>query len=202
MTQIKLLVYCCLFLCTYSASAQFVSVRGTHASQMLVNNLYDPDMSHALGAELIYSKPVQFIKWPINYNIGLDYRNVDGAQAAYLATGITWVTRTPSGFMFAPNAESVSYVTSNWLQYASFNMLNGVLIGDSTAIYDMGFSLDYNFGYVFGKQFFVHWGLGGRYHITPEYSADLNEPHNSFDFMLKAGFLWKFKRKYANPNKK
>lgn len=202
MTQFKLLVFVCLCLSAHSLSAQFVSLRGTHASQMLLNNLYEADMSHAIGAELVYSKPVQFIKWPLSYNLGVDYRNVDGAHSGYLITGITWVTRTPSGFMFAPNAESVSYVTSNWLQYATVNMYNGALIGDSTAIYSMGFSLDYNFGYVFGKQFFVHWGLGGRYNITPSYAAELNEPHSSFDFMLKAGFLWKFKKKYGNPNRK
>lgn len=202
MTRPQLLACFCLLLSIKTSSAQFISVRGTHASQMLLNNVYESDMSHALGAELIYSKPVSFIKWPINYNIGADYRNVDGQHAAYLVTGITWVTRTPSGFMFAPNAESVSYVTSNWLQYATLNMHNGALIGDSTAIYDLGISLDYNFGYVFGKQFFVHWGFGGRYNITPSYSAELNEAHSSFDFMVKAGFLWKFKRKFNNPNRK
>lgn len=180
----------------HQVRAQFISLRATNASQFLSDGLYDPDLSRAVGAEFIYSKPVNFIKWPVNYNIGVDYRNTDGAHAGYLATGITWVTRTPSGFMFAPNAESVSYVTSNWLQYADAYMYNGVLVGDSTYTYSMGWSLGYNIGYVFGKQFFLHFGIGGRYNTTPSYHQDALPGASSMDLMLKAGFLWKFKRKF------
>lgn len=196
MRKLLLLTMCALIFQTQEMRAQFISVRGTHASQLLVNGLYDPDMSHAIGAELLFSKPVQFIKWPINYNIGADYRNVDGTHEAFLVTGLTWVTRTPSGFMFAPNAESVTYTTSNWLQYASLNMFNGAMIGDTSYVYAMGFGLDYNVGYVFGKQFFIHWGFGGRYNLVPSYTAEKDEPHGSMEFMLKAGVLWKFKRKF------
>ncbi len=195
--MIRLLTaFCLLLIMTSALHAQFVSLRGTHGSQFLSNGLYSSDMSHAFGAEFIYSKPVQFIKWPLNYNLGLDYRNTDGAHAGYLVTGVTWVTRTPSGFMFAPNAESVSYVTSNWLQYATLNMYNGLLQGDSTYTYSLGWGLDYNFGYVFGKQFFVHWGFGARYDMTPAFKSDENAQSNYLDIMVKAGVLWKFKRKF------
>lgn len=194
--KIRNLLLLCSIVVTFDCSAQFISLRATNASQFISDGLYDPDISKAIGAELIYSKPVNFIKWPINYNIGIDYRNVDGAHAAYVATGLTWVTRTPSGFMFAPNAESVTYVTSNWLHYADVNMYNGVLLGDSTYTYSMGWSLGYNIGYVFGKQFFVHYGFAGRYNTTPQYHNDAIEGASSWDFMLKAGILWKFKRKF------
>ena len=196
-SMLKLFLSLCTILAfAGSMAGQFISVRGTHGSQFLSNGLYTADMSHAFGGEIIYSKPVDFIKWPINYNIGLDYRNTDGAHAGYIVTGITWVTRTPSGFMFAPNAESVSYVTSNWLQYASLNMYNGVLVGDSTNTYSMGWGLDYNFGYVFGKQFFVHWGMGVRYDTTPAFKSDEDVQSSYLDIMFKAGVLWKFKRKF------
>lgn len=187
------------FAISATVSAQSYSLRGTNSSQLLRNGLYDPDLSHAVGGEFIFSKPIHFIKWPVNYNLGLDYRNTDNAHAGYLITGLTWVTRTPSGFMFATNAESVTYTTSNWLQYGSVNMFNGVLIGDTTYTYSLGVGFDYNFGYVFGKQFFVHWGLGGRYNLTPSYSAELDETHGSFEFMFKAGFLFKPKRKFNKP---
>jgi len=180
-----------------SAKAQFITLRGTHASKMLQDNLYDADLSHAYGAEFLFYKPIQFIKWPIDYQIGLDYRTTDGQNAVYVATGLSWITRTPSGFMFAPTAESVTYVTSNWLHYVDANMYNGVIIGDSTYTYQLGWSLGYNIGYVFGKQFFVHTGFGGRYNMTPANKEMENA--NSMDIILKAGVLWKFKRKFHKP---
>lgn len=185
-----------LLMLTASVYGQFISLRGTHGSQFLNNGLYASNFSHAFGGEFQYSKPVEFIKWPVSYNLGLDYRNTDGAHAGYIVTGLTWVTRTPSGFMFAPNAESVTYHTSNWLQFASLNMYNGILAGDSTYIYSMGCALDYNFGYVFGKQFFIHWGIGVRYDMTPAYKQDEELQSSYLDILFKAGVLWKFKRKF------
>lgn len=178
------------------AQAQFITARATHASQFLSDNLYDADLSHAIGGEVIYSKPVDFIKLPIDYNLGADYRMVDGRHEVYAVTGLSWITRTPSGFMFAPNAESVTYTTSNWLHYADVNMYNGVLITDTTTTYSMGWSLGYNIGYVFGKQFFVHTGFGARYNLTPAFKADEEMADNSLDILFKAGVLWKFKRKF------
>ena len=181
------------------ASAQFITLRGTNSSQFLSDNVYDGDLSHALGAELYFSKPIQFIPLPINYNIGLDYKNIDGTHEAYLQTGLSYVTITPSGFMFASNAESVTLTTYKWLNYVDLNMYNGVIIGDSTYTYKLGGEIGYNFGYVLSKTMLLHFGISGRYNYVPDYKNDLYVDATSFDIVLKAGILYKFKRKFNKP---
>ena len=131
----SLLVF--VLLLTLQVSAQFISLRGTNSSQILSDNYYNADLSHAVGGEIYFSKPIGFIPLPMNYNIGLDYKNIDGVNEAYLITGLTYVTVTPSGFMFATNAESVTMSTNKWLNYFDLNMNNGVIIGDSTYTYKM-----------------------------------------------------------------
>ena len=185
--------------CQLMASAQFISLRGTNSAQFLSDNIYEADLSHALGAEIYFSKPINFIPLPMNYNIGLDYKNIDGVNEAYLITGLSYVTITPSGFMFATNAESVTMSTYKWLNYFDLNMYNGVVIGDSTYTYKMGGELGYNFGYVLSKTMFLHFGLSARYNYTPEYKEDLYVDATSLDFVLKAGILYKFKRRFNKP---
>lgn len=182
-----------------SVSGQFISLRGTNSSQFLSNNLYNADLSHALGGEIYYSKPISFIPLPMNYNLGLDYKNLDGLNEAYLITGISYVTVTPSGFMFAANAESVTMSTYKWLNYFDLNMYNGIIIGDSTYTYKMGGELGYNFGYVLSKTLFLHFGISTRYNYTPAYKEDLIADATSLDLMIKAGVLYKFKRKFHKP---
>lgn len=194
----SLLVFVLLF--TLQGSAQFISLRGTNSSQILSDNYYNADLSHAVGGEIYFSKPIGFIPLPMNYNIGLDYKNIDGVNEAYLITGLTYVTVTPSGFMFATNAESVTMSTYKWLNYFDLNMYNGVIIGDSTYTYKMGGEIGYNFSYVLSKTLFLHFGLGARYNFTPDYKNDLYSDATSLDFMVKAGLLYKFKRKFNKPN--
>lgn len=180
----------------YNVSAQFISARATNSSQTLSDNYYNADLSHAVGGEIYFSKPIQFIPLPVNYNIGVDYKNIVGTNEIYLITGLSYVTITPSGFMFAPNAESVTMTTYNWLNYFDLSMYNGLIIGDSTYTYKMGGEINYNFGYVLSKTMFLHFGIGARYNYTPEYKDELYAEATSLDFMLKAGVLYKFRKKY------
>lgn len=174
--------------------AQFITVRGTHASQLLNDNLFDSDISTAYGVESYFSKSFDFIPLPINYNIGIDYMTNSAIQEIFLVTGLTYVTLTPSGFS-AANAESVTYTTSNWLNYADINMYNGVQIGDSTVNYKMAAEICYNIGYVFGKSFFINSGFGGRYNYLPA-NKGTELQSSSVELILKFGILWKFKKKY------
>lgn len=174
--------------------AQFITVRGTHASQLLNDNLFDTDISTAYGVESYFSKSLEFIPLPINYNIGIDYMTNSEVQEIFLVTGLTYVTLTPSGFS-AANAESVTYTTNNLLNYADLNMYNGVQISDSIVNYKMAAEICYNVGYVFGKSFFIHSGFGGRYNYLPA-NKGIDLQSSSVELILKLGILWKFKKKY------
>jgi hypothetical protein len=195
----KLLIVTCLCVAFFSADAQFLSVRGTNSAQFLSDNLYSPDLSHALGGEIVFSKPVEFIKLPVNYNIGVNYQSLGNIQEAYIITGLTYVTLTPSGFMFAANAESVTMTTYKWLNYVDLNMYNGVRIADTSIQYKMGGEITYNVAYVLNKSLLLYGGFGGRYNYTPEFKNSEIEPATSMDIMLKLGILWKFKRKFYKP---
>ncbi len=179
-----------------SVSAQFISINGTNASQFLEDNVYKADLSRAVGAEIYYSKPISFIPLPMNYNIGLDYKIGDAFQEIYLLTGLTYVTLTPSGFS-AANAESVTYTTNKWLNYADINVFNGVVISDSVTAYKFGAELSYNVGYALTKSFFIHAGFGGRYNLVPG-NEEILLQSSSVDLVLKAGVIWKFKRKFLH----
>jgi len=195
----KILVFICqLFTCVF-LQAQFLSIRGTNSAQLLSDNLYTPDLSHALGGEIFFSKPIEFIPLPVNYNIGVNYQSLSGIHEAYLITGLTYVTLTPSGFMFAANAESVTMTTYNWLNYVDINMYNGVRIEDTITNYKMGAEITYNVAYVLGKSLLLYGGFGGKYNYTPAFKNSEIEPATSMDMMLKFGLLWKFKRKYNKP---
>lgn len=174
--------------------AQFITVRGTHSSQILNDNLFDTDISTVYGVETYFSKSINFIPLPINYNIGLDYKLNAEIQELFIVTGLTYVTLTPSGFS-AANAESVTYTTSNWLNYADINMYNGLRFSDSTMQYKLAGEICYNVGYVFGKSFFIHSGFGGRYNLIPA-NKGTEFQSSSLDLILKFGILWKFKKKY------
>ncbi len=195
----KSLIFICLLCTCLYTQAQFLSIRGTNSAQFLSNNLYDPDLSHALGGEICFSKPIEFIPLPVNYNIGVSYQSVSGIHEAYIITGLTYVTLTPSGFMFAANAESVTMTTYNWLNYVDINMYNGVRIEDSVTNYKMGAEITYNVAYVLGKSLLLYGGFGGRYNYTPAFKNSELNPANSMDLKLKLGILWKFKRKYNKP---
>lgn len=195
----KLLITICLIFTCFLTQAQFLSIRGTNSAQFLSDNLYDPDLSHALGGEILFSKPIQFIPLPVNYNVGVNYQSVNGIHEAYLITGLTYVTLTPSGFMFAANAESVTMTTYNWLNYVDINMYNGVRIEDTVINYKMGGEITYNVAYVLGKSLLLYGGFGGRYNYTPAFKNSEIEVGTSMDVMLKFGILWKFKRKYNKP---
>ncbi|MBK9457483.1 MAG: hypothetical protein IPO24_18840 [Bacteroidetes bacterium] len=197
MRKILVVTYLCL---SYLLSdAQFLSFRGTNSSQFLSDNLYTPDLSHAVGGEVFFSKPIAFIKLPVNYNIGVNYQSLGTIHEAYFITGLTYVTLTPSGFMFAANAESVTMTTNNWLNYVDINMYNGVRIDDTTLVYKMGGELTYNVAYVLSKSLLLYGGFGGRYHYTPAFKNSEIEAGTSMDIMLKLGILWKFKRRYHKP---
>ena len=177
-------------------NAQFVTVRATNSSQFLSDNLYASNLSRAIGAEAYFSKSIAFIPLPINYNVGIDYKSASDLQEIFLVTGLSYVTLTPSGFS-AANAESVTYTTSNWLNYADINMYNGVQLSDSTKQYKLAGEICYNVGYVFGKSFFIHTGFGGRYNYLPA-NKNTELQSSSVDVILKIGILWKFKRKFLH----
>lgn len=192
--MIKFRVTLLFLIISHLCFAQFITVRGTHSSQLLNDNLFDSDISTAYGVESYLSKSIDFIPLPINYNIGIDYKLNAGMQEIFLITGLTYVTLTPTGFS-AANAESVTYTTSNWLNYADINMYNGLQISDSIMHYKMAGEVCYNVGYVFGKSFFIHSGFGGRYNFLPA-NKGTELQSTSLDLILKFGILWKFKKKY------
>lgn len=195
----KLLIVTCLCIAFFNADAQFLSVRGTNSAQFLSDNLYSPDLSYALGGEIVFSKPIEFIKLPVNYNVGVNYQSLDNIQEAYIITGLTYVTLTPSGFMFAANAESVTMTTYKWLNYVDLNMYNGVRIADTSIQYKMGGEITYNVAYVLNKTLLLYGGFGGRYNYTPAFKNSEIEHATSMDIMLKLGIIWKFKRKFYKP---
>lgn len=176
-------------------NAQFITLRATHATGLLSNNLLESNLSKTIGAEIYFSKP--FATIPFNYNLGLDYKNTDGIHGAYAITGLTFIIFTPSGFS-ATNSESVTYSSFNWLNYADLNIYNGVQQNDSAYVYSLGAELGYNIGFVLGKYFFIHTGFGGRFGFTPSYKETANE-FNSVDLMIKLGMLYKFPAKRYKP---
>lgn len=175
--------------------AQFISVRATHSSGFMSDNLIQTDLSKAVGGEIYFSKSLDFI--PTNYNIGLDYKSFSGYQEASVITGVSFIFLTPSGFTKAANAESVTYTTNNWLNYADLNIHNGIQFVDSTYAYQLGFEAGYNFGYVLGRNFFIHGGIGAIYSLIPTYK-DTEKQSNALDLMIKFGILWKFERKFLH----
>jgi hypothetical protein len=177
----------------FNLQAQFISARATHGTEIISNNLFESDISKSLGGEIYFSKPMNFI--PFNYNVGADYQYAEGFHSAFVVTGLSFILLTPSGFS-ATNAESVSYTTNNWLNYADVNVYNGVQLTDSAANYALACELNYNIGLLLGKYFFIHTGFGGRYGFIPA-NRENGLEYNSAEFMLKAGILWKLHfRKY------
>ncbi|MEZ5015026.1 MAG: hypothetical protein R2794_12110 [Chitinophagales bacterium] len=196
--MLKKLGFLLLLIVPIAARAQFISLRATNASQFLGDNLYDADLSRAIGAEAYYSKGVSFIPYNINYIAGLSFQQLDDQMGIFAATGLAYILRVPSGFS-ANNPESVTYTTSNWLNFADVTAYNGVLLDDSTYHYAFAIELGYDIGYAFTKTLFLHTGFGARYNIIPDGKEDPLIQANSLDIMIKAGLIWKFKRKYFKP---
>jgi len=191
--MLKKILTLVLMCCSITIHAQFITARATHASGILSNNLIETDFSKSLGGEIYFSKSLDLI--PLNYNLGLDYMMTDSIQAAYAVTGLSFIIFTPSGFS-ATNVESVTYTTFNWLHYADLNIYNGVQLSGDDYVYAFAGEVDYNIGYLLGKQFFIHTGFGGRYTNIPSNKNTALE-FSSVDFMLKFGILWKLKtRRY------
>lgn len=190
---------CLLILIVVSALAkgQFITINATNASTVVSNNLYNPDFLKAYGVEGYYSKGISFIPYNFNYNIGVDATLQDTIINAYVVTGISYIIATPTGFS-ATNPENVTYVTSNWLNYATLNIYNGIQLNDTAYHYQFAGEIGYNIGYVMGKHLFLHFGAAARYNMIPDLRDSAAE-FNSYDLVLKAGLLWKFSRKYNKP---
>lgn len=191
----KSISFLILFFLFSVAQAQFFSFRATNATSIVSDNLFSSDISKALGGEIYFSKPMDLI--PFNYNLGLNYLYADGVQSVYAITGLSFIIYTPSGFS-AMNAESVSYSTFNWLNYADVSLFNGVQLTDSTTNYALGAELGYNIGFVLNKSLLISTGFGGRYNYIPA-NRETTAEFMSVDFMLKLGMIWKLGARRFKP---
>ena len=178
----KLLPLFLIFIISGRCFAQFISARATHSSGFLSDNIIESDLSKAIGGEIYFSKTLGII--PVNYNLGLDYKHYENYQEASIITGVSFIFLTPSGFTKAADVESVTYTTNKWLNYADLNIHNGVQSADSTYVYQLGGEIGYNVGYVFGRNFFIHGGIGGIYSLIPSYKDTANES-SALDLMIK-----------------